>query len=524
MKLNFINHTVNKAGRALPLQGKINNIYHLVASFILPLIFVGCAKFTDITPKGASLLNKVEDLELLLNHQNRFGSLAQAFDPTFLVDDFIPRGVDILRLIRDHETGHPSAMSILVTWDETVDRRSVLNSGGSTYDAYYRIIGTIANPILSKIDNATGSKEKALQIKAEAYVLRAYMHYLAVNLYAKAYNPATAATDGGIPYMFENDYADLLNYSPKKRTVKEIYDFILADLDSALNLNALPKSPIRIRVGEAFALAIKAKVLMAVRDYDGAYDAATKSLEINNTMLNYRNARAFARPEFNPSELFTLFETFTGAVFSTDFLESLAPNDVLLNYGEFERNLPPPFNFIINGGQSVSRVIGVTGWMHNLWVGLPYSQYIPNSVGLSTVDMFLTQAEVEIRRGNIGNAMAILEMIRERRTIAGQHDPLPGNPIEALKLVSRHENFASIRNFINLKRWNTESEWQTTLTKTLRLAEGGFTAGDMITGVFAQPIEPIIIKTYTLRPDSPLWVFPFPQSAANFNPNLTPNI
>ena len=53
--------------------------------------------------------------------------------------------------------------------------------------------------------------------------------------------------------------------------------------------------------------------------------------------------------------------------------------------------------------------------------------------------------------------------------------------------------------FVWRKRWNTEAEWQTTQTRTL----GG--------------------KTYTLRPDSKLWIFPFPVNATEKNSNLTNN-
>ena len=56
-----------------------------------------------------------------------------------------------------------------------------------------------------------------------------------------------------------------------------------------------------------------------------------------------------------------------------------------------------------------------------------------------------------------------------------------------------------MKNFINMKRWNTEPEYQTTLRKTL------------------------LGKDYELTPDSPLWIFPIPLSASSINPNLTPN-
>lgn len=504
---------------------KMKTITRLFAVFTWALALVGCAKFTDITPKGESLLNNVDDLELLLNHQGRFDVFGMGRDPMFLVNDLLPANTDILAIINDHEGGKTSALSVLMTWDESTNRENVLNDGNRMYNAYYNIIGSVANPILYQVDKATGSRIKANQIKAEALVLRAYMHFLAVNLYAKAYNPATAATDGGVPYVFEKDIfeTDIRSNPPAKRTVKEVYDFILADLNAALALNALPENPLRIRVGKAFAYAVQAKVLMAMRDYEGAYTAASNSLEINNQMLDYHtDGNAFINREFNVENLFTTFVTFTGLVYTPDLMTSFAPNDMLYNYGEMEKNLPPPYCYNTAQGLTVSRILGTTAWIH-YWMIYPRSQYIPNIIGLTTTDMWLTQAECLIRNGNPGPAMTILENIRTRRTITGKTDPLPANPIEALKLVTRHEKFPTYQNFICLKRWNTEPEWETTLTRTWKLSKDGFTPADETLGIMPQPKGEIITKTYTLSPNSPLWIFPFPDQAKNFNPNLTKN-
>jgi len=501
----------------------IKNWFFAIA--ILPLLFFGCSKFTDITPKGASVLDRVEDLEMLLNHQGTFAFGQGIFPGSVLINDFLASG-DLIRVIIDHEAGFQTAESILFLWDETADRNRVLNLGTTKFDAFYRVIGTVANPILRNIATATGSRERANQIKAEALVLRAYMHYLAVNIYARAYNPATAATDGGVPYMLEGDYHDL-TANPPKRTVREVYNFILADLDAALALNALPLNPIPMRVGKAFAHAVRAKALMATRQFDSAYVAATRSLEVNDFLLDHRVGR-FRRPEFNREDLFFIRWGGTPSLrFTPEFLASFAPNDAFFRQGDLATNLPHPLNLSIRADVA-SGVVGAVGWMHLPGqfpggVGSPMESHTPNTIGLSTVDMFLIQAEVQIRRGNTAQAMAILEMLRERRTMEGQHDPLPSNPIQALQLVSRHEGMASHRNFINIKRWNTEPEWAQTLTRTIELAISGFTPADIMAQTPPMPIQPTRTINLTLRPDSPLWIFPFPQSASNFNPNLTNN-
>jgi len=502
---------------------------------LIPLVG-GCSEFTDITPKGQSILNKVEELELLLNDDYM---QLQSWEPMYLLNDNIP-AQNVIQLITRHEEGIPSVESVLLTWDETVDRTSINQDPQQyLYGAFYGIIGRIANPIIANVDNAAGNASKAAQIKAEAYVLRAYFHYLAVNFYAKAYNPATAATDGGVPYMFE-DFP--INELAEKRSVQEVYDFILADLDAAFALEALPDNPARMRVGKAFAHAVKAKVLMAMRDYNGADAAAAASLVINDKLLDHRSDRLaipmppfdipfFDRPKFNDEELFYQMSSFTMRyIFSPDLLASFDPNDILLNHGELENNVATYLTggVLMNQGGNMTSVAGVQAWFHYVMAGDFKVHYSINS--LTTVDMYLTRAECLLRggEGNIQAAMAILEKLRVRRINTNGYAALPvgtkADAIAALKQVARHENFATSKNFIDMKRWNaSETEWQSTLTKTLTLAPQGFMprGGNPMNGW--DPIPPVMTRSYSLRPDSPLWIFPFPQAATNYNPNLTQN-
>ena len=211
-------------------------------------------------------------------------------------------------------------------------------------------------------------------------------------------------------------------------------------------------------------------------------------------------------------------------------MASFDPDDILLKHGELANNVATYLTggVLMNQGGNMTSVAGVQAWFHYVMAGEYKVHYSINS--LTTVDMYLTRAECLLRGsdGNIPTAMAILEKIRERRIDPDAYTPMAvdtkADAIAALKQVSRHENFATSKNFINMKRWNaSEPEWQTTLTKTLTLAPQGFMprGGNPMNGW--DPIPPVITRSYTLRPDSPLWIFPFPQSATNYNPNLTQN-
>ena len=133
------------------------------------------------------------------------------------------------------------------------------------------------------------------------------------------------------------------------------------------------------------------------------------------------------------------------------------------------------------------------------------SSVFTNLFGLTVADLYLTVAECELRDGKINQAMASLDKIREKHVNPSVYTPWEGNvttedeAIKKVKLLTREESIFSIRNFLSVKRWTVDSKWKETVRKT-------------INGT-----------TYELRPESPLWVFPFPQNAIGLNPTLTQN-
>ncbi|MDR1719790.1 MAG: RagB/SusD family nutrient uptake outer membrane protein [Dysgonamonadaceae bacterium] len=459
----------------------------------LMLTFAACEEFTDITPKGKNMLQRVTDLDQVLNYRY-YGAAYNASQLSELINDIYPQITNIPNLITNPTK---TLSSVRVTWDEETGRTE-LTVQDYLYTGFYDAIGKVANPVLLMVDAAEGDRELAQRLKAEAYVIRAYMHYLAVNVFAKAYNPATAATDGGVPYVKEND---LLSVPSTKYTVQEVYDFILADLEAAFALNSLPDvSANLMRVSLPFAYAVEAKVRMSMHDYSGALQAAEKSLTINSAIYDHRPyiAGNFTRLEAQcPEDLFF-------ASYGYLLLIGLTP--------ELTASFEPGsiFYYSITNGPYAIYNLGP------IYHGLPVDVVMMLTAfcsggGLTTVDMYLTKAECLIRSGKIAEAMAILNDIRTYRIDPAVYAPLTAtntaDAFAALKRLSRTENFYGCKNFINLKRWNTEDAYKDTLTKTISWTAASGPAS----------------YTYTLRPESPLWIFPFPQNATSFNPNLEQN-
>lgn len=75
--------------------------------------------------------------------------------------------------------------------------------------------------------------ERVKALYAEAFLLRAYLHFMLVNIWSKHYNKATADTDLGIPYVTKPEKNAFVNY--KRGTVQEVYDKIEKDLQYGLS-------------------------------------------------------------------------------------------------------------------------------------------------------------------------------------------------------------------------------------------------------------------------------------------------
>lgn len=107
------------------------------------------------------------------------------------------------------------------------------------------------NMFLENVNNVPTSREQINSWIGEGYYLRAYFHFLAF----RAYGPIILL-DHGI-----NFDDDLLSY--KRRPVEECVDFMIKDLDKAIEYLPLKVSQEEIgRATEAAALALKSRILL----------------------------------------------------------------------------------------------------------------------------------------------------------------------------------------------------------------------------------------------------------------------
>jgi len=98
------------------------------------------------------------------------------------------------------------------------------------WDACYKAIAH-ANKALEAIELLGNTPDLNPQ-KGEALLARAYSHFMLVSFWSKRYNPATAGTELGIPYVTKPETELVTKYT--RNTVAEVFKFIESDIEEGL--------------------------------------------------------------------------------------------------------------------------------------------------------------------------------------------------------------------------------------------------------------------------------------------------
>lgn len=149
-------------------------------------------------------------------------------------------------------------------------------SGDNNWANNFSLI-TSANNILDNIDNvaANTEEEKAIikQIKGAAYFTRAFAYSNMAPRYCKNYDPNTAAQELGLPLVETVD----VNAKPARASLEDTYGLILSDIKNAEDM-IMDGEDITAPNKNAVT-ALKARVLLNMKKYDEAIDAATSLFE-----------------------------------------------------------------------------------------------------------------------------------------------------------------------------------------------------------------------------------------------------
>lgn len=206
-------------------------------------MFTGCNNFLDEEPDARAKVETYEDIrELLVNAypQATYHLICETMSDN----------------VRDMGVGSNSVTAItdkeMYYWEDGTD--DDFDSPFSVWTGWYEGISA-ANHALRVIESLPETPELRA-LKGEALLCRAFGHFLLVNLWAEHYDPATAETALGIPYVKEPETVAVKYYT--RNTVQEVYDFIEEDMRRGIaliddNIYDQPKFHFTARAAHAFA-------------------------------------------------------------------------------------------------------------------------------------------------------------------------------------------------------------------------------------------------------------------------------
>lgn len=440
---------------------------HISVIILFAVMFTYCNKdFLDesprtdlIPPTELKVLKALLDNDLVMNYTPNMGELSS--------DNYYLTTAYWLALTQKHER-------FCYIWEKNI------YDGQQNVDDWTRSYKQVlnANVVLDGLKGiavVSSNRDEWNAIKGSALFFRANAYYNLAQIFAPPYDSNTADTDLGLPLRSNPD----INETVSRSSVKLTYDSILADLNEAENLvYSTVQYNNKNRPSKPGVLALTARVYLSMRDYVKAGEYADRALHLYDSLIDYNGLDPFAFIPFDIKNKETIFQSrFTTA---TDILIGLVFPEVIIDSNLLMMYHPDDLR--------------ATAYYSNLLFGVynlkgSYSGSVYPFSGLATDELYLIRAESSAYANNITEAMNDLNTLLAMRYKTGTFTPrTAGSRDEALSMIRDERRkelaFRGLR-WPDLRRFNKEGA-DITLQ---RIVDG---------------------QTYTLAPNSKLYVLPIP--------------
>ena len=465
--------------------------YIAIGSLCLTMLFAACDNFLDIVPKGKSVLNSTEDYLGLLEDISPNYDMGNFW---YLADEVCNYNMPTLD---DYQYPLPA---ICFFWDETKNRADYMETDDLYERCYKRIMRY--NVIISNISDSEGDATDKVTGMAQARIMRAYNYFFLVNKFAKFYDKNTAATDNGIIIHEELN----LEAKSKQYTVAQVYEMIERDIEAALP--DLPERATGVsRPDKYFGYALKAKVHLFKREIDEALAAGLEALKSDYHKLWDMPALHTKLIAENP-----ILEMMPSMWSSYVYRTEDNPENLLYQFGLNQFDPSPSYvrkpiidlydktndlRYVMCISYAMpARPTAEVGAMPMMCQNIKW-----NCGGIRLSEVYLMVAECYARKDDKTNALYYLDELRKMRFLpAGYKASEAADAKAAFQLIRderKRELLLTSNGFFDMRRFC--AEFNETLTKEYVMKNS--TTGEITT------------KTYTLKPDSPLLIWPFPKNA-----------
>ena len=345
------------------------------------LTMSACDNFLDITPTGKVIAETGDEYRALLTYEYKYFT-KDRYMTTLRTDEMLMDKV---------KTSSTDLDAYLDLWRWKDDNPSPTTSYFSWRSYYHSIY--ISNYIIQnqkKIKDATA--QEISQLVGEAYMMRAYCHFLLVNLYAEPYTHCTPSQTRGVPMLLEPD----VNAIPGSSSVETVYNQILSDLDNAeqyLNVEEWELGK-NYRFNTTSVQALRARTYLYMGRWNDALEASKEVLSVYDELEDMNNSTTLPN-SYKSKESIVALERFSSNLYTA----------VDMPASEF-------ISLYRSGDQRRTKYFKrVTSSTYSLLKG----RSDEFSCSFRTAEFYLTAAEAAARLGHTTDAINYLTLLMAKR-------------------------------------------------------------------------------------------------------------
>lgn len=446
------------------------------------LTFSSCNDYLDIVPKGEKVPTTLADYEALLRNEYTIGQTPISNALYLLNDNYVTMS----------NLNSPTLATANYLWNEDANRILLNNEDESTYYQLYAVISS-CNLIIENVPTATEATDaERAEVIAYAKVIRTLCYFVLTNYYADTYDADTAEDTRSVPLIT----GAVIGAPNAQVSIAALYDFMLNDLTEAINGGLPEKSMTAIHPNLGAAYALMARIYLQMSNFQEALNYANLALGQNGELYDWNAYCDEHREAIEDPANYTSLPT----PMNYNYVENyyFRCGDRSPNYTTNEFNIPVERaeRFEEGDARFLARWKLYSENEDTYYKGMCNGYF--NYGGLTTTEVYLIKAECQARlaqNNDFTEAMATLNTVRRTRISPDVYQPAHASTLaKAIKLIRRtkdNELIFSIVPFADARRFNNEGTYARTMTKTYNG------------------------KTYTLSPDSHLWIMPFPAGAVN---------
>jgi hypothetical protein len=259
--------------------------------YITSILFVGvftcsCDDFLDVMPDNRTILDtpdKIRELMVTSYPIANYALIAELSADNIIDNQAPVNGIYLTGAAYDRMDTE------IFEWEEVKSSQED-DSPYYLWEHYYQSIAA-ANHVLEAIEklNVEGSSVNMDAQKGEALLLRAYSHFILVNIFAKTYKDSVnSSKDLGVTYITEPETKVVVQY--ERNSVAEVYNLIAKDIEEGLPLiddesYDIPKYHFTTAAAHAFA----SQFYLYKREYNKAIEHANAVLGTGDPSPLLRN-------------------------------------------------------------------------------------------------------------------------------------------------------------------------------------------------------------------------------------------